>query len=55
MAIKKLPKWHRVVLDVDPFQGAAALAVAYTPKGYSFHSMIRRGTKATIKYIRKDC
>lgn len=52
---KKPPKYQKLILQVDPSQGAAALAANIVPpEGYLFLSMERRGGKATIKFVRDD-
>lgn len=53
---QKLPKTKKVVFkDLNPAQGMARFAVGVgAPEGYVFHSMNRKGTTATITYVRDE-
>lgn len=53
---QKLPKTKKVVFkDLDPAQGMARFAIGVgAPEGYSFHSMVRKSTTATITYVRDE-
>jgi hypothetical protein len=46
---KKCPKRIVAEFTVDPYQGFAAIAASICPpKGYMFHEMKRKGTKAIV-------
>jgi len=48
----KLPEIIRRAFTVDPYRGAAQMAVGVCPEGYAFVSMVRRGTRAVVTYRR---
>ena len=48
----KLPKTKTLELDVDPYQGAAAMAASIKMPGYRFSSMERKGPKVLVTFVR---
>jgi hypothetical protein len=52
---KKLPKKIVLEFKVAPDQGFVAMSASLVPpKGYVFHSMNRKGTKAKITYVLEE-
>jgi hypothetical protein len=51
----KKPKTLTYKFEVAPDQGFAAMATALIPpKGYVFHSMERKNTKAKVIFVQKE-
>ncbi len=51
---KQEPKYKKVELVVEPQQSIARLATSFTLPGYRFDNAVRRGTKATVTFVRED-
>lgn len=49
---KDEPKTKVACFTVDPCQGAARMALSFVPVGYTFVSLVRKGTKAKVTYRR---
>ena len=47
---KPEPKTKVAHFDIDPCAGAARMALSTVPEGYTFVSLVRKGTKAKVTY-----